>query len=134
MTPLQQKSKIRRAYLLNKYVIITPGRAKRPRDIREQTVIKRTSMCPFCPEKITKEKIVDKIKIKEKKQWRVLSVKNIYPAVTLNNNRAYGTQEVIIETPNHVKELADLEQEQVERVLRMYARRTKSISENKEIN
>ena len=123
---------IRKAYLLNKYVIITPGRAKRPRDIKEQTIIERTASCPFCPENITKENIVDAIK--DQKNWQVLSIKNIYPAVTMDNEKAYGTQEVVVETPNHIKELAQLEERQIEQVLRMFARRTEAISQIEKID
>jgi UDPglucose--hexose-1-phosphate uridylyltransferase len=126
------KSEIRKAYLLNKYVIITPSRAKRPRDIKEETLIKRTGRCPFCPENIVDENIIDKIN--HHKKWQVLALKNIYPAVTLDNNRAYGTQEVIIETPSHSRELAELSEEHIERVLRMYSRRTKALMRVKKIN
>ena len=142
MSPISKKSEIRKAYLLNKYVIITPSRLKRPRDIKEQTVIERTVPCPFCPENIIKKNILDKIKLnqprsnkgKGNKNWQVLSIKNIFPAVTLNNSKAYGTQEVIIETRSHSKELANLSTQQIEQVLRMYAKRTKAISQNEKVN
>ena len=74
------KSEIRKAYLLNKYVIITPGRLKRPRDIKEQTIIKRTKSCPFCPDKVDEKNVVDKISISSsvaKADWKVLSIKNM---------------------------------------------------------
>jgi len=128
----KKKSEIRKAYLLNKYVIITPGRAARPRDIKEQTIVKRIDKCPFCPEKINKKTIVDKIN--SGKNWQVASIKNIYPAVTLNNKSAYGVQEVIIETPDHTKEMANLPEAQIEKVLRMYARRTTSLARHKKID
>ncbi|MCK4553437.1 DUF4931 domain-containing protein [Candidatus Parcubacteria bacterium] len=149
MSSLPKKSEIRKAYLLNKYVIITPGRLKRPRDIKEQTIIERTKPCPFCPEKINNADILDEISArggsratgghsafggKISKNWQVLSLNNIYPAVTLDNKKAYGTQEVVIETPNHVKELAELPESQIELLLRMYARRTKAIAKNKKID
>jgi len=135
----KRKSEIRKAYLLNKYVIITPGRAKRPRDIKEQTVIERTSPCVLCPEKLAtyakEHKGYIKEKIKDKKgNWQVISVDNVFPAVSLNNDKAYGTQEVIVETPHHSRELANLSDQQVELVLRMYARRTKAISRNENID
>ncbi|MCU0678850.1 MAG: DUF4931 domain-containing protein, partial [Planctomycetes bacterium] len=94
----------------------------------------RTADCPFCPEHIARENVLDEIKAKDGKAWQVLSLKNIYPAVTLDNDKAFGTQETIIETPLHAKELAELEEEQVESVLRMYARRTKEISRNEKID
>jgi len=125
-------SEIRKAYLLNKYVIITPGRAKRPRDVKEQTVLKRTKECFFCSDMVDKTNILDVIKSSDNDE--VLSIKNIFPAVTLDNDKAYGTQEVIIETKNHKAELADLSEENIENVLRMYSSRTKKISLDKKID
>ena len=127
-----KKSEIRKAYLLDKYVIITPGRAKRPRDIKEESIIKRVGTCPFCVENISFKNIVDKIA--GKKTWDALSMKNIFPAVSLNNPKAYGVQEVVIETPDHIKELADLPVANIEKVLRMFARRTYALSKKKKIN
>ena len=132
MSPTQNKSEIRKAYLLNKYVIITPGRLKRPRDIKEQTIIERTRPCPFCVENIDKKNIVDKIN--SGNNWQVLSIKNIFPAVTLDNEKAYGSQEVIIESPDHNKELADLSEQEIRQVLEMYSRRTQDIAKNKKID
>lgn len=127
-----QKSEIRKAYLLNKYVIITPGRAKRPRDIKEETIVKRAGSCNFCPENIDWNNMADLIG--DKKNWDVLSLKNIYPAVSLDNKKAYGAQEVIVETPDHVKELAGLPAAHIEKVLLMYARRTEDLEKDKKIN
>jgi len=128
---VKMKSEIRKSYLQNKYVIITPGRAERPRDIKEQTVIERTSICPFCPENVNRKNILDEIKIDDNSL--ILSLKNLFPAVSLDNSKAYGTQEVIIETPNHTKELAQLDVKEIEQVLKMYARRTEAISADEKI-
>lgn len=125
------KSEIRKDYLLNKYVIITPGRAKRPRDIKEQTIISRVSSCPFCPEKINHKNIIDQA---EGPEGKILSIKNVFPAVTLNNKKAYGAQEVIIETPDHKKELHDLSEKQIEQILRFYAKRTEALSQIKNLD
>ncbi len=126
------KSEIRKDYLLDKYVIITPGRALRPRDIKEQTIVERTKPCPFCPEKIAKKNIVDKIS--SGKKWDVLALKNIFPAVALNNKKAYGAQEVIIETQDHVIELAEMPEAHIKKVLQMYARRTRALEKIRNIN
>lgn len=136
MSPILKNSEIRKAYLINKYVIITPGRLARPRDIKEQTIIERTKPCPFCAEHIDKNNILDKIPAKggQNKDWQVLCLKNIYPAVSLNNEKAFGAQEVIVEVPDHAKELAELPEEHIEQILRMYARRTEELSKNKKID
>lgn len=125
------KSEIRKDYLLNKYVIITPGRAKRPRDIKEETIISRLADCPFCPEKINPKNILDGLDAPE---GRILSIKNIFPAVSLDNKKAYGQQEVIVETPDHKKELHDLSEKQIEQLLRLYAKRTEVLSQIKNLN
>ncbi len=130
------KSEIRKDYLLDKYVIITPGRAKRPRDIKEQTIISRLADCPFCPEKINPKNILDQIDAPEglpAQAGQILSVKNIFPAVSLDNKKAYGAQEVVIETPDHKKELHDLSEKQIEQLLRLYAKRTTALSKIKNI-
>ena len=124
------KSEIRKDYLLDKYVITTPGRAARPRDIKEETVISRLADCPFCPEKINPKNILDRLSAPE---GEIISVKNIFPAVSLDNKNAYGAQEVIIETPDHKKELHDLGQAQIERLLRLYGKRTEALSKTKGI-
>jgi len=123
-------SEIRKDYLLNKYVIITPDRAKRPRDIKEQSIISRIALCPFCPKKLDKKNILDKINAPE---GEILSVRNIFPAVSLNNKKAYGEQEVIIETPDHNQELHNLGEKQIEQLLRLYAKRTIALSKIKNI-
>ncbi|MDP2709025.1 MAG: DUF4931 domain-containing protein [bacterium] len=124
------KSEIRKDYLMDKYAIITPGRAARPRDIKEQTVIARAADCPFCPEKVNKKNILDRL---EAPEGEIFSVKNIFPAVSLTNKKAYGQQEVIVETCDHAKELHDLSVEQIEKLLRMYAKRTAALCEIKNI-
>ncbi|MDO8260325.1 MAG: DUF4931 domain-containing protein, partial [Candidatus Magasanikbacteria bacterium] len=61
-------------------------------------------------------------------------IKNIFPAVTLDNKKAYGAQEVIIENQNHNKEMADLSVPEIEAVLRMYAKRTVMLRNEKDID
>ncbi len=129
-----KNSEIRKSYLLNNYVIITPGRAARPRDVKEKTFIKKDPDCPFCPKNIDKKNIVDRINMPKSKEWQLLSIKNIFPAVSLDNKKAYGTQEVIIETPDHNKELADLGKREIERLLEMYSKRTSELSKNKKLD
>ncbi|MDD5032129.1 MAG: DUF4931 domain-containing protein [Patescibacteria group bacterium] len=130
----EKKSEIRKSYLLNKYVIITPNRTARPRDIKEETVIKRVKSCPFCPNVVNQTNIVDWLPAADSREnWQVLTIKNSFPAVELSNKKAYGQQEVIIETPVHEKQLADLTTSQIAEVIKMYIRRTEAIAKNKKI-
>ncbi|MDD5291209.1 MAG: galactose-1-phosphate uridylyltransferase [Patescibacteria group bacterium] len=128
------KPEIRKSYLLDKYVIITPNRADRPRDIKEETIVKRVKSCFFCPKNINQANVVDRLPASgNSKNWQVLAIKNIFPAVEISNKKAYGQQEVIIETPIHTRQLADLTENQIAEVLRMYIRRTETIAKNKKI-
>jgi len=127
-----QKSEIRKDYLLNKYVIITPGRLSRPRDISEQTILHREKTCVFCPTNIEKSLIVDQTTIKNK--WQAIALKNKFPAVNLANKKAYGWQEVIVETPKHGVEMSQLTEAEILAVLQMYKKRTEEISKKKKLD
>jgi UDPglucose--hexose-1-phosphate uridylyltransferase len=129
-----KKSEIRKAYLFNKYVIITPNRSSRPRDVREKTVVERNMAdCPFCDHNIDKKHTKDRIDDPKHNKWSVLSLKNKYPAVTPRNKKARGFQEVIVDTPSHGKDLADFSKKQIKRLLYMYKKRTEELSNKKNI-
>lgn len=125
-------SEIRKDYFLDKYVIISPKRAQRPWHQGDRTVVKTSGNCFFCPENLKEELILDRID--HNKHWQVVSIANIYPAVSPDNRQAYGVQEVIIESPRHIPDLAELNLAEVRTVLEMYAKRTREISLNQEID
>ncbi len=127
-----KKSEIRKDYITNRYVIIAPGRKKRPRQFSEQ-VIESHSNSPLTPEmlKKNKEKILESIGNGIK---RIISVTNIFSAVTPDNPKAYGFQEVVIETPNPDLRLADLDVSQIKNVFKMYQRRTKFLLKKSRLN
>ena len=132
------KSQIRKDYIQEKYVIIAPRRGKRPQDVKRPERLKPLPKgpCGFCPEKIEKRLIIEGVpdeKINSQFAWQILVLKNKYPTISLDNPKAYGTQEVIIETPDHIKELEDLSIDHIVKLLEVYARRTKKISQNKKI-
>lgn len=115
------QSEFRKDYIQDKYVIIAPQRGKRP----------RSSTCRLCPDQIDKEQYV--LKIGKGRKWIIKTVGNKYPAVSLNNPKAYGIQEVVVETPQHGVHLEDLPHSHIARILEAYAKRTKVISKNKKI-
>lgn len=131
--PKLTKPEIRKDYIQEKYVIIAPQRAKRPHELeRPERVIKpKKEHCVFCQKNLKNVKSL--LTIGPKNNWQIKVVANKFPAVSLNNARAYGTQEVIIETPDHLPELEDLPTEHIAKLLDVYAQRTKEISKNKKI-
>jgi UDPglucose--hexose-1-phosphate uridylyltransferase len=127
-------SEFRRAYFLHKFVIITPSRAKRPREIVAQTVeIKQdSSSCVLCPANIEPDLLI-KTYGEHKLGWQVAVLKNKYPSVSFDNPRAYGCQEVIVDTPEHDKNFVDLSLSHIELYFKVLADRLQAISKNKKI-
>lgn len=131
------KSEVRKDYIQDKYVIIAPRRLARPhgRDVNFDSVQLNQSVkkedCVFCPPrlKLTGALLV----IGGKKNWQIVVLKNKYPAVSLDNPKAYGTQEVVVETPDHNLQLEDLPLKQIDQILEVYAIRTKSLMANSKL-
>ncbi len=128
------KQEIRKDYIQEKYVIIAPKRGKRPHDTiipKKHQKKKLDSSCIFCPQNINN---VSSLYLKgEKSNWDIKVIANKFPAVSLDNKKAYGQQEVVIETPDHTKELEDLSVNHIAELLEAYSQRTKVISHNKNI-
>ncbi len=103
-------SNLRRDHLHDTWTIAAPGRGDRPRDIRLQSVPVDEMTCPFCPgnETETPPEILvtgrPEGAAPDQPPWRVRVVPNRYPAVT----GASGRHEVVIVSPDHRRELADL--------------------------
>ncbi|MDA2935833.1 DUF4931 domain-containing protein [Patescibacteria group bacterium AH-259-L05] len=129
------KSEIRKDYFLDKYVIITPRRSKRPRGVMAKTTFKRTSECPFCPAYVEKNLVIKSYPTKDKTfPWSIMVLKNKYPVVTYDNDKAYGEHEVLIETPRHGEELSQLSVSRIVAMLEAFKDRTRKISKIKNID
>ncbi len=130
-----KKAEIRRDYIQDKYVIIAPKRIKRPHDALAGAAgvfakgISRS--CVFCQESIEKEKILYVWPARRK--WKIVVVQNLFPAISIRNPKAYGVQEVVIETRDPTTQLEDMPVSHIAEVIHTYALRTKIISENPKI-
>jgi UDPglucose--hexose-1-phosphate uridylyltransferase len=125
------KSEIRKHYFLDKYVIFTPHRAKRPKGTIAKAVIIPEKTCPFCPDNIEKDLIIKGYP--NLKKWQYLVLKNKYPVVTLDNEKAYGQHEVVIETRDHLKQLSQFSLEELIGLLNVYKDRVEKLSKIKNI-
>lgn len=129
------KSEIRKHYFLDKYVIITPNRGKRPRGVVAKTTFERTGECPFCPAHIQKDLVIKSYHPDNKKYpWSIMVLKNKYPVLTQDNSKAYGEHEVLIETPRHGEELSQLSIGKIVKVLEAFKDRMREISKIKNID
>ncbi len=129
---LNVKSEVRRDEIHDRFVIIVPSRSERPSDVssRGPDPTKETQ-CPFCHEELLPKPPL--LIVGPKKQWEVMVVLNKFPVVSPRNEKAYGYQEVIIETPQHNRELADLPLDHVLKILKVYVSRVKAIMNDKRI-
>lgn len=131
-------SEIRKDYIQEKYVIIAPGRGKRPHDVEAPQKIKPVKMkdCVFCPPRIDKagKVLLTTNETKEKNEpWAIKVLANKFPSVSTDNPKAYGQQEVVVETPNHRKEIEDLTPKRIAEILKIYALRSQAIAQDKKI-
>jgi len=127
-------SELRKDYFLNRYVIITPGRLKRPRSAVTRTIFVKEKECPFCPKHIEKSLIIKSyFKNKKTKTWQIMVLENKFPIVSLKSFKAYGQNEVIIEAPEHGRDLAELSIKEIINLLEVFKERTKELSKLKRI-
>lgn len=127
------KPEIRKDYIQDKYVIIAPRRSKRPHDTEYVSTKKMSELSGsvFSPEKLKNEKAI--LTVGPTDNWKIKVLYNKYPAVSKDNPKAYGQQEVVVETPDFRKEMDQLPTSQIKNILEVYAKRTRELSKNKKI-
>lgn len=119
-------SEIRKHYFLDRYVIIAPKRSARPHKL-VKTDTYSPDGCSFCPPQVDDPKLhTTTYELKDPDhhgKWAVKVIKNDFPALSLDNIKAYGYQEVILETPVHGVELYELPIEDIKNVFDVYINR-----------
>ncbi|UCE01980.1 MAG: galactose-1-phosphate uridylyltransferase [Candidatus Latescibacterota bacterium] len=130
---------IRRDPILGRWVIIATDRSNRPSDFainREQPV---GGVCPFCygSESHTPPEVfaIRGATRADAPGWQVRVVPNKYPALRIEGDmgrravgiydmmNAIGAHEVVIESPEHDAQMADMSAEQITRILDAYLQR-----------
>ncbi len=129
---MKRRNEIRKDPIIDKYVVIAPRRNLRPHTVQEGDAQRPSRACAFCPEQVDKVRALAVVGPK-KRHWKIKVIRNIYPAVSLDNPRAYGTQEVVIETPDPALQLDELPVSHIEKLFAVYAQRTKAIARTREI-
>jgi len=135
-------SELRQDPITADWVILSPGRASRPKDPRGN----EPSSCPFCPgnENRTGEAI-DRIDLPGGR-WQVRAVANKFPLLFPSPEAAqppatplatagglllagHGAHEVIVETPDHHAHLGVMPAADARQALAMYVRRYRALAE-----
>ncbi len=143
---------LRKDPIVGRWVIIATERARRPGNIIDPSEIVREQTqlaCPFCEHQ---EKAVapEIFAFRGNPQpngpgWQVRVVPSQNPFLQYENYcqrrghglydvmNAYGTHETVIETPQHIENMADLDLGQIELVVKSYALRCRELSRNPEL-
>jgi UDPglucose--hexose-1-phosphate uridylyltransferase len=134
-------SELRKDPITGRWVIISITRSKRPSSFGNIPRQESPQMCPFCPgnEESTPAEVLAYRRngtLPNKDGWFLRVISNKYPALRIEGslsrrpNGIYdqmdgiGAHEVIIETPEHHKDLADLSVEEIKNVLWAFRERT----------
>ncbi len=136
---------LRKGYVVERWVIIAESRGKRPHQFKSDDDIYANDpggeKCFFCPgnESMTPDEIgrIDDGKGGWKLRWfpnKFAAVdKKGDPSIHTDNDfftyaNAYGNHEVLVETPDHSKQMIDLSEEEIMDILKVYARRIDELS------
>jgi UDPglucose--hexose-1-phosphate uridylyltransferase len=129
-------NELRKDYLLNRYVIVSSNRGKRPDFSKKNEYHSDKASCPFC-----------QLQVSPSFEWKadgktvVSVIPNKFSAVSLEGNptltthntfytfaSAYGVSEVVIETPEHDVDFEDLPEPHVTAILSTFKERIKTLS------
>ncbi|MFH1519709.1 MAG: galactose-1-phosphate uridylyltransferase [Candidatus Omnitrophota bacterium] len=133
---------LRKDPIIGRWVIIATERARRPNDFKlDQNGTANNQPCPFCegnekltPPEVDADRPVDTAK--DTPGWLTRTVPNKYPALTnepevakqivgvFEKCKGVGEHEVVIENPDHNKQLADLSLEEIKKVILVCKRRS----------
>ncbi|MBI4141400.1 galactose-1-phosphate uridylyltransferase [Candidatus Woesearchaeota archaeon] len=136
---------LRKDYFLERWVVFSTGRGKRPRQFAEQPVQSEVSQCFFCPnnESLTPPEIGRR---GDAKKWFMRWFENKFPAlvqdgsaVIKTDNRFYtfssnfGYHEVVVETSEHSKQLSDLSVREISELFSVFKDRIRDLSSKENV-
>jgi len=148
MSLLKRRGKmpeLRKDPIIGRWIIISTERAKRPHDFKSTHTSPPEKECPFCrgKENMTPQEVYS-IK-NEKGEWVVRIIPSKNPFLEVNTELwkkgkgpydlmgGGGIHEVVVETPYHIANMADLEAEDIRKVFFVYCQRFKEIEKNPSI-
>jgi len=138
--PLEKESELRKDPILNRWVIIAASRGKRPTDFAPAEEPEKSAGCPFCGGNEAKTPAeIYAVRPPHTPPngpgWSVRVVPNKFPALTIEASLrrsgiglfdrmgGFGAHEVIIENPDHDKDLAIASVEEINTVFGVYRQR-----------
>ena len=144
----------RKDIILDEWVIIATGRAKRPEDFREEKIKidkKIMGICPFdkgnesmTPPEVLRMDLQGNF-VDSSVDWQIRVVPNKFPALIPDATPyskmygvymvmdGFGLHEVVIHSPEHITNLSELSQFQLELILNVYVKRLREIKKDSRI-
>lgn len=117
-----QLPEIRRHYFLPQYVVIAPNRLRRPHyALQTGRDVTSPKECHFCP---GNEEPAEISRLEEDGKWQLRVIPNKFPAFAPDHPKAFGYQEIVVETPNHAEEMGSFDLTHLKAVIDAYAERT----------
>lgn len=146
-------SELRQNLATKEWVVIAPGRSKKPKSVHANIDKIRVSdkphdpSCPFCPGNEKTSPVEEKFRIDNPQgNWRVRVINNkfkifaadlcsIRPEPFINEGiykklKACGEHELIIETPQHNKVIIDMSEEEVKNIILAFMHRYGTFEKN----
>jgi len=139
---------LRKDPVVGRWVIVATERAARPKDFKHPAPAEqKVGECPFCrgKEEHTYEELYALRDDGNPSNWRVKVVRNKTPFLAPSGElwrkgkglydliNAVGAHEIVVETPEHIGSMADLDRDQIERVIYTYVQRIKQYKEDKHL-
>jgi len=144
---MEKENELRKDYLVDEWVIISKNRSARPFDHKQENKKETEKIevdlnCPFClgNEKQTPPEI---FRTGSKIKWNLRGFNNKFSAMqtekefkiekkgVLENGLAFGYHEVIVETNNHSKTLAELTKQEMAGLFNAYKERENELKKKK---
>lgn len=131
---------LRKDPIIGRWVIISTERGKRPSAFQSVSARHEAALCPFCPghEDATPPEVLayrEPGSEPNRPGWKLRVISNKYPALRIEGDLnqtpkgiyermdGVGAHEVIIETPDHARDLAEMTEDEMMLVLRAYRER-----------
>ncbi|MFC1658178.1 galactose-1-phosphate uridylyltransferase [Candidatus Omnitrophota bacterium] len=139
---------LRKDPIIGRWVIIATERAKRPDQFSAPASGPAEGECPFCRghEDHTPKQILtlpESVPGRKVQDWQVRVIPSIKPVLKIEGGlersghgiydtmNGIGAHEIVVETPEHINNIADLSLEQVDNVLNIYRHRIEDLGKDR---
>ncbi|GAB4170889.1 MAG: galactose-1-phosphate uridylyltransferase [Calditrichia bacterium] len=138
-------SELRKDPIIDRWVIISTERGKRPTDFQPVRKKSNIKFCPFCPGNEDKTPPAITQVPDEAGNWKIRVVPNKYPALRVEgelNRRGIGVydmmegigaHEIVIETPEHDKDLVDLDYNHIRNIFQIFKQRINDLKNDQRL-